>query len=745
MVRTTGNSQKTNLSITGMRCASCARRIEKALLNVDGVEEVHINFATGQATIRGSAAGKALEAAVKALGYGVKKKEMQKKNLKHLVPLIRLISSASLTVPIFVISISGLEFPYSGYVMLGLATIVVFGAGSEFFVGAFKRLIHLRANMDTLVSMGGATAYIYSTVQLVTGGEHLYFETASIIITLVLLGRYLEAKARAKTTRAIEKLASLAPPTATCLRDGKEVVLPLSELRLRDRVIVRPGERIPADGSVVEGRTTVEESMLTGESMPVEKGPGDEVRAGTINNDGNIILGVKRLGEDTALARIVRLVREAQTSRAPIERLADKVSGIFVPCVLGVAGITAGVWLGLGYPLPLALSSSTAVLLIACPCALGLATPTAVTVGVGRAAEMGILIKDAQCLEEASRLDTLIFDKTGTITRGQPGVIDFYNVSDMPEDELLSIVASAERPSEHPFARAIVEYAMEKRAEIRPVKDFRAVRGEGVVASLDGLNVIVGSERMLRDEGINTVAFQDKVAEMKGGGKTLIYAAADGRVISLFALQDAPREKAKGAVEGIKALGIEPIMLTGDHEDTAREIADQVGIRRFKAGLRPEEKVDELRLEKARGKRVGMVGDGINDAPVLAAADVSFAIGTGTDIAIEASQITLVKGDIKKAAEAVSLSRQTMKIIKQNLFWAFSYNIVAIPVAALGLLNPVIAAGCMAFSSILVVFNSLRLRRFKPTFKKVRRAPAKRSMKCCELNKSNTNVFARRR
>ncbi|MFQ5956823.1 MAG: heavy metal translocating P-type ATPase, partial [Candidatus Brocadiales bacterium] len=492
------------------------------------------------------------------------------------------------------------------------------------------------------------------------------------------------------------------------------------------------------------GQSTINESMLTGESTPVEKGPGDEVQAGTINNNGNILFEVKKLGEDTALGHIVKLVREAQASRAPIERLADKVSGIFVPVVLGIAAVTAGVWLALGHPLALALGASMAVLLIACPCALGLATPTAVTVGVGRAAEMGILIRDAQSLEEASRLDTLIFDKTGTITRGQPSVTDFYNASDMPEDELLSIIASAERPSEHPFARAVVEYAMSREAAIKKVTGFKAISGCGVTATLDSLKVIIGSERMLTDKGIDTTAFRNKVTEMKRGGKTLIYAVVNGRVVSLLALQDIPRDKAKGAVEEIKALEIEPIMLTGDHEDTAREIANQVGIQRFKADMRPAEKVAELRREKDKRKKVGMVGDGINDAPVLAAADVSFAIGTGTDIAIETSQVTLVKGDVKKAAEAVALSRQTMRIIKQNLFWAFSYNIVAIPIAALGLLNPMIAAGSMAFSSVLVVFNSLRLKGYLPAFEKVRRAPAKRPLKCCELNKSSTNVFARR-
>ncbi|OHB92534.1 MAG: copper-translocating P-type ATPase [Planctomycetes bacterium RIFCSPHIGHO2_12_FULL_51_37] len=733
------NNQKTSLSITGMRCASCAGRIEKALLKVAGVKEAQVNFATGQATVTGSASRNALEAAVKALGYGVEKEQPV-----LLTPGRRLLLAAVLTAPVFVIAMLMLEFPYSCYVQLTLTTVVVFGAGSEFFTGALRLLRSLRANMDTLVAMGSGSAYVYSTLGLIGCGEQLYFETASMIVTLVLLGRYLEARARAQTTRAIEKLASLAPPTATCLRDGKEVVVRASELQLRDRVIIRPGDRIPADGTVIEGQTTINESMLTGESVPVEKGLGDQVQAGTINNNGNIVFEVDKLGEDTTLAHIVRLVREAQSSKAPAERLADRVAGIFVPFVLAIAGVTTAAWLYLGYPLPLALSASTAVLLVACPCALGLATPTAVTVGVGRAAEMGILIRNAQSLEDASRLDILIFDKTGTITRGQPSITDFYNISDMPEDEVLSIIASVERPSEHPFARPIVEYAVARNASIRAVTDFEAISGEGITASLNGLNVIIGGERMLRDKGIDMAAFNSKVTGMKKAGKSLVFAAVNGRIVSVFALQDIPKEKAGKAIEEIKALGIEPLMLTGDNEDTAREIAAKVGIQRFKAYMRPADKVAELRQEKDKGKRVGMVGDGINDAPVLAAADVSFAIGTGTDIAIETSQITLVKGDIKKAAEAVALSRRTMKIIKQNLFWAFSYNIVAIPLAAMGLMNPMIAAGCMAFSSVLVVFNSLRLKGYQPAFETADNASTRRSLKCCDQNKSNTNIYARR-
>lgn len=733
------NGQKISLSITGMRCASCAGSIEKALLKVGGVEEAQVNFATGQATITGGASRNALEAAVKALGYGVEEEQPM-----LLTPRRRLILSALLTAPVFIIAMFMLEFPYSGYLQLVLATVVVFGAGSEFFTGALRQLRFFRANMDTLVAMGSGAAYAYSALGLLGGSGELYFESASMIVTLVLLGRYLEIRARERANKAIEKLASLAPSTATCLRGGKEVVVQVSELRLKDTVVTRPGDKIPADGTVKEGHTTVNESVLTGESMPVEKAPGDQVQAGTINNNGNIIFEVDKVAEETTLAHIISLVREAQASKAPTERLADRVAGIFVPCVLAIAVVTAVAWFVLGHPLPLAVSASTAVLLIACPCAVGLAAPTAVSVGIGRAAEMGILIRNAQSLEEASRLDTLIFGKTGTITRGQPSVTDLYNASDMPEEGLLSVIASTERPSEHPFARAIIEYASLRNTEIKSVTGFKAVGGEGITADLDGHEVVIGSEKTLQDKGVDTSTIHKKTAEINGVGKTFVYVAMNGRAIAIVALQDVPRDNAKDAIAGIKSLSIEAMMLTGDHEDTAREIAGQVGIERYRADMKPADKVDELQQEKAKGKKVGMVGDGINDAPVLAAADVSFAIGTGTDVAIETSQFTLVKGDLKKAAEAVALSRQAMKIIKQNLFWAFSYNIVAIPLASLGLLSPMIAAGCMAFSSVLVVFNSLRLRGYQPTFEKTSHVPSGRSLKCCDLNKSEMNVFGRR-
>ncbi len=698
------------LYIKGMRCASCARRIENALTQLEGVAGARVNFVTGEAVLKGNVSNETLESLLASLGYSLDKGYLRTIN----TPGRRLLVAALLTTPVFLIAMLEMDFPYSSYLQLLLTTVVVFGAGSEFFAGALRQLRHLRANMDTLIAMGSGAAYTYSLTSLLWGIKELYFETACMIITLVLLGRFLESRARARTTEAIERLMTLVPKKAHCLREAVEVEVPVSELDVGDRIIVRPGERIPADGRVIDGCTVVDESSLTGESLPVTKTPGETVQASTINLDGTIVFEALRVGEDTAFAHIIRLVKEAQSSKAPVERLADRVSGVFVPIVLLIAGITALGWLWMGYCYPVALTSAIAVLLIACPCALGLATPAAVTVGVGRAAQLGILIRDAQSLEEASRIDTLFFDKTGTITQGRPAVVRFYNASETSDKELLSFVASCERPSEHPFARAIVEYARQNDVPLVTASDFQTYSGQGIKARCNGRLLTIGSERMLREQGIDLTPLNSKAEEFKKGGNALVYAATDGKAIALFALADTIKDTSLQAIDRIKAMGIVPSLLTGDHRESAQEVARRVGIRRFKAGLKPQEKVEEIRMEQAWGKKVGMVGDGINDAPALMTADVSFAMSTGTDVALESSQITLMKGDINKAAEAVALSRHVMRIIKQNLFWAFSYNIVAIPMAAHGHLSPMMAAGFMAFSSLLVVFNSLRLNRYEP-------------------------------
>jgi Cu+-exporting ATPase len=704
------SDQKRILHIKGMRCASCARRIEGALWRLEGVESARVNFATGEAVLKGSVNEAVLESTLVSLGYSLEKGYLTGVT----TPGRRLVAAALLTTPVFLIAMLGLDFPYSPYVQLLLTTLVVFGAGSEFFVGALRQLRHLRANMDTLIVMGSGAAYAYSLSSLMWGVKELYFETACMIVTLILLGRFLETRARARTTEAIERLMTLMPKKAHCLREAIEIEVPIVELSIGERIIVRPGERIPADGRVIDGRTTVDEASLTGEGLPVVKTPGDTVQASTINLDGTLVFEALRVGEDTTFAHIIRLVQEAQSSKAPVERLADRVSGIFVPIVLLIAGITAAGWLWVGYCYPVALTSSIAVLLIACPCALGLATPAAVTVGVGRAAQLGILIRDAQSLEEASRINTLFFDKTGTITQGRPTVTQFYNATEIADKEILSAVASCERPSEHPFARAIVEYARQREAPPHAVTDFQVYSGQGVKARCNGQWLTVGSERMLKEMGLDLSPLESKAEEFKRGGRALVYVATDGKAVSLFSLADTLKGTSIQAVDSIKAMGIEPVLLTGDHYESAKEVAEKAGIRRFKASLKPQEKVEELKEEQKKGRKVGMVGDGINDAPALMTADVSFAMGTGTDVALEAAQVTLMKGDIKKVAEAVALSRQVMKTIKQNLFWAFSYNIIAIPMAALGHLSPMMAAGFMAFSSLLVVFNSLRLRGFEP-------------------------------
>ncbi len=703
-------NKKRILHIKGMRCTSCARRIEETLRRLDGVESVRVNFTTGEAVLEGDASDKVLEPALLSLGYS-----LESKYLKAVVtPERRLLLAAVLTVPVFLIAMLGLEFPYSSYIQLLLTTFVVFGAGSEFFVGALRQLKHLRANMDTLVSLGSGAAYSYSLTALVWGVKELYFETACMIITLILLGRFLEARAKRRTTEAVEKLLTLMPNKARCLREAVEVEIPISELSIGDSIIVRPGERIPADGRVIDGRTTIDEASFTGESLPVLKTPGDPVHASTINLDGTIVFEALRVGEETIFARIIRLVEEAQSSKAPVERLVDRVAGVFVPIVLFIACITAFAWLWVGYCYPVALTSSIAVLLIACPCALGLATPAAVTVGIGRAAQLGILIRDAQSLEEASRINTLFFDKTGTVTQGRPIVTQLYNVKEISDKELLSLVASCERASEHPFAKAIVEYAKQKDIPMETVTDFQAYSGLGIKAQCNGKSLIIGSERMLKEWGIDISPVEYNTREFKEGGSALVYVAMDGKVMAVFSLKDTIKEASPRAINRIKDMGIELSLLTGDHQESTREIAKEIGISRFKAGLNPEEKVEEIKREQKAGKKVGMVGDGTNDAPALTAADVGFAMSTGSDVALEASQITLMKGDIEKAAEALALSKQVMSTIKQNLFWAFSYNIVAIPMAALGHLSPMMAAGFMAFSSLLVVFNSLRLKKYKP-------------------------------
>ena len=705
--------------VEGMTCASCSSRVEKALAAVPGVESAVVNLATHKATVRGTATTAALVAAVDDAGYALhiqrqaeKPEDVRAREQGHLRGLLRrLVASAVLSLPVLVISMLDLAFPGARVVQLVLTTPVVFWAGREFFRVAFKLARGGSANMDTLIAIGTGAAYAYSVFELATGGMHLYFETAGVIVTLILLGKYLEDRAKTQANDAIRKLAGLQPRTARVLRGDVEVDVPTEDVVVGDHVVVRPGERIPVDGRVVSGTSAVDESMITGESLPVTRAAGDAVLGATINRNGHLVVEATRVGEDTALAGIIRMVEDAQGSKAPIQRTADYVSARFVPAVLVVAAATAVGWTLAGAGVVGALLPTVAVLVIACPCALGLATPTAIMVGTGKAAENGILVRNAEALERAQQIDVLIFDKTGTLTRGEPAVTDLLVEGD--ESDALALIASAERYSEHPLGEAVVHAASERGIALRPAVDFASVTGQGVVATVDGRRLVVGNRRLLTENGVDLTAWTPRAEAIETAGRTAIFAAADGAVLAVIGIADTLKDTSKAAVERLHAMGVRLVMATGDNARTGAAIAKLVGIDDVLAEASPAQKVALVRKLQAKGHVVGMVGDGINDAPALAAADVSFAIGTGTDVAMEASSLTLIKGDIAKVATAIELSKATIRIIRQNLFWAFAYNTVGIPIAALGMLSPMIASGAMAFSSVSVVGNALRLRSFR--------------------------------
>ncbi|HOE35855.1 MAG TPA: copper-translocating P-type ATPase, partial [Anaerolineaceae bacterium] len=605
----------------------------------------------------------------------------------------------------------------------GLATPVRFYVGAGYYVNPYKPLGNKSANTAVLVAMGTSAAYFYSLFVLfgaVPG--HGYFETAAVIITLVRLGKFLEARAKGGASEAIRKLLFLQPKKATVIRDGMEIEIPAEEVLIGDIIVVRPGEKIPADGVVREGSSSVDESMLTGESLPVEKSPGSPVFGATLNKNGRLVFEATKIGRDTVLSQIIQLVENAQASKAPIQKLADKISSVFVPIVIGIAVLTFVIWYFL---VPLApdaevsqlaraLINMVAVLVIACPCAMGLATPTAVMAGTGRGAELGILVKTSESLEIAGQIDTIILDKTGTLTRGQPAVTDIIPLAEgWTEDQILALAASVEAGSEHPLGEAITAAAKARALTLRDVDRFRSSSGKGVSAEIDGKKVMVGSRRYLEGLQVNTSSADNALTELEKQARTVVMLAADGQLLGAFGIMDTLKENSISAVAELHKLGLKVAMLTGDNARTAQAVAEQAGIDQVFADLLPKDKAGQVQALQAAGHKVAMVGDGINDAPALAQADVGIAIGTGTDVAIAAAPIVSISGDLQAVPLAVRLSRKTLRTIKQNLFWAFFYNVILIPAAAAGFLNPMLAAGAMSFSSIFVITNSLRLRRFK--------------------------------
>ena len=720
--------ERIELAISGMTCAACSARVEKKLNALVGVQEATVNLATGRATVKyipGLTEPTEVRKAVENLGYGAnwvqeddQDREAQARQKEIRLQVIRFSVAAILYLPLGWMMVAMMfgwhQFMLNPWTQLILATPVQFLAGWQFYRGAYHSLRSGGANMDVLVALGTSVAYFYSVVAVLKGWHDLYFESAAIVITLILLGKYLEAVAKGKTSEAIKKLIGLQPKTARIVRDGVEIDIPVNEVQAGDVVLVRPGEKIPVDGEIIEGFSSVDESMLTGESIPVEKGPGSEVVGASVNKQGSFTFRVTKVGKDTALAQIIRMVEAAQGSKAPIQRLADKVSGIFVPVVVVIALLTFIGWYGSGAGITEALIHMTTVLVIACPCALGLATPTAIMVGTGVGAEKGILIKGGEHLERAGRVNTIVLDKTGTITKGEPTVTNVLVMAPFTEGELLQSVASGEKKSEHPLGQAILKVAVERGTQLMEVTDFLALPGKGIRYHLDQSIWHVGNETLAHSLNIDISSILAAKNEWEEEGKTVMIAIVDDRLAGAIAVADTVKDHAREAIQELMGMGMEVYMLTGDQERTAQAIARQVGIEHVIAEVLPEHKAEVIQELKNTGKIVAMVGDGINDAPALAIADVGLAIGTGTDVAIESASITLMRGELTTIAMAIKLSRRTLSKIRQNLFWAFIYNVIGIPLAAFGLLTPIMGGAAMAFSSVSVVTNSLLLKRYNP-------------------------------
>lgn len=728
------------LSLVGMTCANCAQKIERKLGKLPGVVNATVNFGTETALVEylpGAVNVGTMKQAVADLGYqafakeeegaGDAEREAREKELKHQWRLFLL--SAVLTVPLLVYMFAellGFHPPMifmNPWFQLAFATPVQFYAGWQFYVDSWHNLKNRTANMSVLIALGTSAAYFYSLAVTLWGERFgrsdIYYETGAVIITLIILGKYLEAVAKGRTSEAIKALMGLQAKTARVIRGGEPVDIPLEEVEVDDLVMVRPGEKVPVDGLIVEGSSAVDESMLTGESLPVDKKVGDTVIGSTLNKFGTFTFRATKVGKDTALAQIIRVVEEAQTKKAPIQRLADVVSAYFVPIVVGIAVVTFVGWYLVTGDFTAAMLSFTAVLVIACPCALGLATPTAIMVGTGLGAQKGILIRGGEHLEKAYKLNTIVLDKTGTITKGEPAVTDVLLArvdGILTPDQLLAITAAAEVRSEHPLAEAIVKGAKERSLALPEAAQFEAIPGRGVRAVVGGRQVLVGTVKLMSESGIDPAAILPEKERLESEGKTAMLVAVDGGLTGLVAVADTVKETSAEAIEALEKMGVEVWMITGDNRRTATSIAAQVGIKpeHVMAEVLPEQKAEQVSHLKGKGRVVGMVGDGINDAPALAGADLGFAIGTGTDVAMEAAGITLMRGDLRGVVAAIRLSRQTMRKIKQNLFWALIYNTLGIPVAAFGYLAPAIAGAAMAFSSVSVVTNSGLLKRFDP-------------------------------